>query len=165
MGIMGRGPLLPTDPCVMPRPMVVVTICCLTMLTTTLSSPMVTAQMATTSTDNRSQSNVDYVSTYYGASNYHRWLTDQYPLLNISDKKSFEYQLLVYATLERNLTEEIIEMLGHELRSLCVDLNPQCESPTLYTVYTLTNLVHSSLHNPIPLVSSHSIKGRAKMYQ
>ena len=66
--------------------------------------------MVTMNTKSLSQSYMDFVSKYYGAGRYHQWLTDQYPLLNISDKRGSPYQLLAYATLERNLTEEMIVM-------------------------------------------------------
>ena len=101
--------------------------------------PRILGAMGSTSGEeegNRSLSNVGYVSMYYGAANYHRWLHTQYPLLNISDRTSFDYHLLTYATLERNLSNEIVLMLAHELRSLCFDLNPQCKCTHGHTQHT-----------------------------
>ncbi|ELU10072.1 hypothetical protein CAPTEDRAFT_187231 [Capitella teleta] len=79
---------------------------------------------------NRSLTNVQHVSSYYGSENYHKWLQKQYPLLNLSDTSSFEYHLLTIATLERNVSDTLSIMFNNALRDLCLDLNHQRTVPS-----------------------------------
>lgn len=109
---------------------------------------------------NHSLSNIEFVATYYGADNYHRWLHTQYPLLNISDTTSFEYRFLTIATLERNLSDINMEMLHNHVEGLCHDLNPHCEyHPQLLlfvsSLYAIFTIHQQDIHTPpeLPMMS------------